>query len=613
MSIAPNVGAISQVPQLRPAQPALQPRAQRHREHRGRPARAAARPWDRWCASGRRAVKTFLTPGVLFEELGFRYFGPIDGHDIDALVDTFAAVRDSKRPRLVHVITQKGKGFPAGEHVEKWHALPPGHDPATGKQLKPSSANPALHGGIWKGAGRAGDRATRHRRDHRRDAERHRHQRRSPRRIRSASSTSASPRGMRSRSPREWRRGRCGRSSRSTRRFSSAPTTTSSTTSRSSTCPWSSAWIARGWSGEDGADAHGTVRHRLHARRARDDGHCPEERARDARAAAHRPSAHDGPFALRYPRDAAPDIVPPPWPRSRPCRTARGRSSAQGSDARHSGGRARWCFRRWPRRRRSPRIGHRRHRRELPFPQAARRADACRRFSPTTSRCSSSRREPSSTGSAPYMARGDRAARSHGSRRRAWRAGPRHRAGAARHGSWRQSGSTRLASRERVRAPTRERGARRVIATRRRRQPALRRSTRDPASHRATRSRARAHGRVRARACRGRRGRRAHRGRQRGGRLITLGGDGTMLRGARLLGGREVPILGVNLGRLGFLTSCGQDQLDDALERFARGDYLAEIRMQLEAHSQTSRRRGATQLAARSTTSCCTRAVSLAS
>lgn len=71
--------------------------------------------------------------------------------------------------------------------------------------------------------------------------------------------------------------------------------------------------------------------------------------------------------------------------------------------------------------------------------------------------------------------------------------------------------------------------------------------------------------------------------------LITLGGDGTMLRGARLLGGREVPILGVNLGRLGFLTSCSQDELDVALERFARGDYRAERRMQLEAHAQTSR------------------------
>jgi NAD+ kinase len=71
--------------------------------------------------------------------------------------------------------------------------------------------------------------------------------------------------------------------------------------------------------------------------------------------------------------------------------------------------------------------------------------------------------------------------------------------------------------------------------------------------------------------------------------LLTLGGDGTMLRGARMLGGREVPILGVNLGRLGFLTSCGLDELDVALERFARGDYLAEIRMQLEAHAQTIR------------------------
>ncbi|HYW31795.1 MAG TPA: transketolase C-terminal domain-containing protein, partial [Gemmatimonas sp.] len=65
------------------------------------------------------------------------------GHDLDALMETFAAVRDMTTPRLVHVITQKGKGFPAGEHIEKWHALPPGHDPATGKQLKASTANAA--------------------------------------------------------------------------------------------------------------------------------------------------------------------------------------------------------------------------------------------------------------------------------------------------------------------------------------------------------------------------------------------------------------------------------------------------------------------------------------
>ena len=88
------------------------------------------------------SMKNFLTPGVLFEELGFRYFGPIDGHDIDVLVDTLTAVRDFKGPRLVHVITEKGRGFPAGQHPQRWHALPPGHDPATGKQLKESTANP---------------------------------------------------------------------------------------------------------------------------------------------------------------------------------------------------------------------------------------------------------------------------------------------------------------------------------------------------------------------------------------------------------------------------------------------------------------------------------------
>ncbi|MHB1097301.1 MAG: 1-deoxy-D-xylulose-5-phosphate synthase [Gemmatimonadaceae bacterium] len=87
------------------------------------------------------SVKAFLTPGVLFEELGFRYFGPINGHDIDGMIETFKAVRTFKGPRLVHVITQKGRGFPAGEHGEKWHALPPGHDPATGKVIAVSKAN----------------------------------------------------------------------------------------------------------------------------------------------------------------------------------------------------------------------------------------------------------------------------------------------------------------------------------------------------------------------------------------------------------------------------------------------------------------------------------------
>jgi 1-deoxy-D-xylulose-5-phosphate synthase len=93
-----------------------------------------------WVRRWEESLKALLTPGVLFEELGFRYFGPIDGHDIDAMIETFTAVREMEGPRLVHVRTEKGKGFPAGESVEKWHALPPGHDPSTGKQRTTSAA-----------------------------------------------------------------------------------------------------------------------------------------------------------------------------------------------------------------------------------------------------------------------------------------------------------------------------------------------------------------------------------------------------------------------------------------------------------------------------------------
>ena len=65
--------------------------------------------------------------------------------------------------------------------------------------------------------------------------------------------------------------------------------------------------------------------------------------------------------------------------------------------------------------------------------------------------------------------------------------------------------------------------------------------------------------------------------------LLTLGGDGTLLRGARWLGGREVPVLGVNLGHLGFLTSCGGNELEMALRALASGAYATEARMTIEA------------------------------
>src|SRR6266853_6452228 len=87
------------------------------------------------------SVKNMFSPGMLFEELGFRYFGPIDGHDIDLMTQTFDLVKTLKGPRLIHVITEKGKGFPLPEpDVEKYHARQP-YDPVTGK-LKPANAGP---------------------------------------------------------------------------------------------------------------------------------------------------------------------------------------------------------------------------------------------------------------------------------------------------------------------------------------------------------------------------------------------------------------------------------------------------------------------------------------
>jgi NAD+ kinase len=65
--------------------------------------------------------------------------------------------------------------------------------------------------------------------------------------------------------------------------------------------------------------------------------------------------------------------------------------------------------------------------------------------------------------------------------------------------------------------------------------------------------------------------------------MLTMGGDGTLLRGARLIAGHAVPIIGVNMGRLGFLTCCPADEMPSALMRFARRDYLAESRMALFA------------------------------
>ena len=81
------------------------------------------------------SIKGFMAPGLLFEELGFQYVGPIDGHRMDHLLETFRNIKDFTWPVLVHVITKKGKGCEFAEcNPSQFHGTPP-FDPETGKAV----------------------------------------------------------------------------------------------------------------------------------------------------------------------------------------------------------------------------------------------------------------------------------------------------------------------------------------------------------------------------------------------------------------------------------------------------------------------------------------------
>ncbi len=97
------------------------------------------------------SVKNLFVPGMIFEELGFRYVGPVDGHDLDVLLDTLKAVRGMGGPILVHVVTKKGKGYPhAEQNPVKWHGASP-FDKITGQGTKKSSGLPRYQVAFGKG------------------------------------------------------------------------------------------------------------------------------------------------------------------------------------------------------------------------------------------------------------------------------------------------------------------------------------------------------------------------------------------------------------------------------------------------------------------------------
>ncbi len=84
-----------------------------------------------------RAMTAAITPGALFQALGFKYYGPVDGHNVDALRRHLEDLRTVNGPKLLHIVTVKGKGFaPAEREQTKWHAQSSPFDKITGKPLQ---------------------------------------------------------------------------------------------------------------------------------------------------------------------------------------------------------------------------------------------------------------------------------------------------------------------------------------------------------------------------------------------------------------------------------------------------------------------------------------------
>jgi 1-deoxy-D-xylulose-5-phosphate synthase len=142
MSISPNVGAISKTLGRIVANPMANKLRDRVKSATVRLGGVFGPGVVEFAKNVEESIKNLFSDGMFFEELGFRYFGPIDGHDLDKLRETFRFVRGLKGPRVIHVLTEKGKGFGFAENnQEKWHGLA-AYDPETGEARKKASGPP---------------------------------------------------------------------------------------------------------------------------------------------------------------------------------------------------------------------------------------------------------------------------------------------------------------------------------------------------------------------------------------------------------------------------------------------------------------------------------------
>ena len=138
MSIAKPIGAISKFLSQKMASPFYQKVKQKTEqllEHLPESATYMAKKFE-------ESIK-LITPGIIFEELGIDYIGPIDGHNLESIIETLQIAKELKRPVIIHAQTLKGKGYKIAEgHYEHWHGVGP-FDIASGASLKKSTSKSA--------------------------------------------------------------------------------------------------------------------------------------------------------------------------------------------------------------------------------------------------------------------------------------------------------------------------------------------------------------------------------------------------------------------------------------------------------------------------------------
>ena len=136
MSISPNVGAMS-----KHFSRLLSSRLYSSVREGSKRALGHAPPLQEFARRAEEHMKGMMVPGTLFEEMGFNYIGPVDGHDLPELLRTLNNLKKTKGPRLLHVVTQKGKGYgPAEKDPCAYHGVGT-FDPETGEMTPASSSN----------------------------------------------------------------------------------------------------------------------------------------------------------------------------------------------------------------------------------------------------------------------------------------------------------------------------------------------------------------------------------------------------------------------------------------------------------------------------------------